>query len=356
MHGPSPLLWLTLMPHALLFSALAAGVVSALLGHRKVAGFTWGWVYAAVPLYAFALTDFVFYQMNGGASGGYDLGAWVLEGLLPFLIFSFVTVGLPGILMMRFLDLVSAYAESAMWAELVMLFAVATGVWFFLLGPQWRHRSNSGQLTVVADPSCSLAVNGVSKVQLTSRQAKNIQVGAGILVLDCTSYATTTNPPRAREIVHMPKLGKLSVELRASQAPLPALEESRFGKLTGPEIRDDLLRVVWTQSDNGRLTTSDGAVKYCESLGSEWRLPAVGELMSLADPSKTLNASCGKWLCAVSSLFLLGNSAYWGSSEFDGAPQPFGSVVLVDGHRDNPPPRSASASTLCVRSASGEDP
>jgi hypothetical protein len=216
-------------------------------------------------------------------------------------------------------------------------------------------------------------VDGEGKLILRANDAVSVTVGAGRQVVECVS--TEVSEARAREVLDLREGGKELLSLRllgAVKEARPLRECARgFPRTEMAAVRNGVLRqcgtmLEWQQADNGVDLDWNNARGYCSSLSGGWQLPTVEQLVSISDPrvpevacGDRVYSSSGYWgsegeriACRVSSLFRLGNAAFW-SSERLAADSSRARVARLDGSYPRDFSNSISDATyvraLCVR-------
>jgi hypothetical protein len=63
------------------------------------------------------------------------------------------------------------------------------------------------------------------------------------------------------------------------------MAEKRFQKVKNG-VRDTRTNLIWEKTQNGNKMTWDEAMEYATSLGINWRLPSIGELLAIIDYSE----------------------------------------------------------------------
>lgn len=134
----------------------------------------------------------------------------------------------------------------------------------------------------------------------------------------------------------IPIVSSLSIEV----------EKGRFRE-EGSVIVDSKTGLQWSQSDNGEDINWNEATSYCSNIGGGWRLPSIGELQAIIDPS--LSVSCGPTsTCRISPKFRLTEWIFW-TNERAGSSEAWFAGLVVGNRGAFPVERRHHHRALCVR-------
>ena len=94
------------------------------------------------------------------------------------------------------------------------------------------------------------------------------------------------------------------------EAEAPAAPTPRFLVLDADVTRDTTTGLEWTRRDHERALAWDEADRHCrERTGGTWRLPELGEMEGLYDPSR--DEPCGERHCRIDPAVALGGPYVW---------------------------------------------
>jgi hypothetical protein len=144
-----------------------------------------------------------------------------------------------------------------------------------------QHSGASASLRVTTDLECDWKLDGASRGRLKAGDPKVVRTSLGKHLIQAV---TTDGQDEWRKVINVPPGGQEVVEIE-----LKAVRQGRLAVWTDPSTG-----LMWTKRESGSDVTCQEARDYCTSLNTNryagytgWRLPEIGELESVHDPSSS---------------------------------------------------------------------
>ena len=209
------------------------------------------------------------------------------------------------------------------------------------------RRARLGVLVVRTDAPCRLSIDGEARGVLEANQPKTLEVLGGQQLLQCESTEDPSQKVESLEDVPAGAKQVVTIELAGSVVGARRAREEREAREAQERLRQEQLArrraelaerfevladgvldkaqdVVWAPRDNGAYINWRDAGAYCRSLGGEWSLPSVAQLVGLHEKDSPYGNSMatdriqrsGDWYWSAETE---GSSAAWNVSLGDGS-------------------------------------